>query len=170
VMQDPLLFDTTVFANVAVGLRFRGSSTTEILSRVPAWLERLGVAALSTRRSSQLSGGEARRVSLARALVLEPALLLLDEPFSALDPPTRMGILDDFGPLLEGLRTTTVLVTHDLYEARRLADRVAIVIGGRLLQVGSFAELEAAPADEAVAAFLAGASIETASTAVEGSP
>ncbi len=99
-LQDPLLFDTSVFDNVASGLRFRGMDKDEIARRVPLWLERLGVAHLSKRRAGQLSGGEAQRVSLARALVLEPELLLLDEPFSALDPPTRARLRDDLKHLL----------------------------------------------------------------------
>jgi tungstate transport system ATP-binding protein len=154
VMQDPLLFDTSVFDNVASGLRFRGVAKDEIQRRVRLWLERLGVAHLSKRRAGQLSGGEAQRVSLARALVLEPQLLLLDEPFSALDPPTRSSILDDLSGLLAETATTTVFVTHDLPEAAQLAGRMAVIIGNRLRQVGKPEDLFAAPADNEVAQFL----------------
>jgi len=154
VMQDPLLFDTTVFDNVASGLRFRGVAKEEIRGRVPLWLERLGVGRLSKRRAGQLSGGEAQRVSLARALALEPQLLLLDEPFSALDPPTRSGLLEDLGMLLDKTATTTVFVTHDLAEAAQLSGRMAIIVGNRLRQVGSSDEVFRTPADEEVARFL----------------
>jgi tungstate transport system ATP-binding protein len=154
VMQDPLLFDTSVFENVASGLRFRGVEKDEIRQRVPLWLERMGVAHLSKRRAGQLSGGEAQRVSLARALVLEPQLLLLDEPFSALDPPTRTGLLDDLGALLSETDTTTVFVTHDLPEAAQVAERMAVISGNRLRQVGKPVDLFASPIDQEVAQFL----------------
>lgn len=154
VMQDPLLFDTSVYENVASGLKFRHIAKDEIRRKVPLALERLGVAHLSKRRASHLSGGEAQRVSLARALVLEPELLLLDEPFSALDPPTRASILGDLGQLLAETATTTVFVTHDLQEARQLSGRMAVVIGNSLRQVGQAAHLFDTPADEDVAKFL----------------
>jgi tungstate transport system ATP-binding protein len=154
VMQDPLLFDTSVFDNIASGLRFRGISRDTIRHKVPLWLDRLGVGHLAKRRAGQLSGGEAQRVSLARALVLEPQLLLLDEPFSALDPPTRSRLLDDLGLLLKETATTTVFVTHDLPEAAQLAGRMAVIIGNRLRQVGEPARVFAAPAGEDVAGFV----------------
>ena len=153
-MQDPLLFDISVFENVASGLRFRGVVKEEIQQKVPLWLERLGVTDLAKRRGGELSGGEAQRVSLARALVLEPELLLLDEPFSALDPPTRARLLEDLGALLHETETTTLFVTHDLPEATQLATRIAVIIENRLRQIGTPDEIFAKPIDEVVAHFL----------------
>ena len=154
VMQEPLLFDTSVQENVALGLHFRGIPRDETHQKVERWLDQMGISHLARRRAGELSGGEAQRVSLARALVLEPLLLLLDEPFSALDPPTREGILDDLASLLDQTSTTTVFVTHDIGEATRLGDRIAVVIGNRLRQVGKVDELINSPSDDDVAAFL----------------
>ncbi len=153
VMQDPLLFDRSVYANVASGLEFRGVKKADIQKKIPLWLARLGVAHLAERRAGKLSGGEAQRVSLARALVLEPELLLLDESFSALDPPTRAHLLEDLGILLKETATTTLFVTHDLYEAKKLATRIAVIVENRLRQIGLPEEIFSHPADEDVARF-----------------
>jgi tungstate transport system ATP-binding protein len=154
VLQDPLLFDATVFDNVAMGLRFRGLPRDEIKQRVEDWLGRLGVSQLAGRRARKLSGGEAQRINLARALVLQPEVLLLDEPFSALDTPTRTQLLEDFHLLLSGLSLTTIFITHDMDEALYLGDQVAVLLGGRLRQCGSPEEVFNAPADREVAAFV----------------
>ncbi len=152
--QEPLLLDTTVEGNVRSGLSLRGVPSGEQKRRAARWLERFGIAALSSRSSRFLSGGEAQRASLARALALEPEILLLDEPFAALDTPTRAALIDDLDRVLAEARTTTVLVTHDRSEAIRLGDRVAILIDGRIHQVGSPQDVFSAPADEEVAAFV----------------
>jgi tungstate transport system ATP-binding protein len=154
VFQAPLLMDMTVEQNVALGLKFRGTSREETQQRVGEWMKQLGVDSLAKRRAGQLSGGEAQRVSLARAFVLEPELLLLDEPFSALDPPTRSRLIQDLYDLLEGTHRTAVFVTHNLSEAAKLSHRIAVIIGGVLRQVGTAEQIKSEPADEAVAAFL----------------
>ena len=154
VFQEPLLADTTVFENVAMGLRFRGIARGEIEPRVDRWLERFAIAQLAPRRARTLSGGEAQRAALARALVVEPDLLLLDEPFSALDQPTREALIGDLGLILDEERITAVLVTHDHEEAMVLADRVGVLIGGRLVQLDSAARVFRAPATEEVARFV----------------
>ncbi|HEY3310831.1 MAG TPA: ABC transporter ATP-binding protein [Anaerolineales bacterium] len=154
VLQEPLLLDLPVFDNVALGLRFRNVPGTVINAKVNHWLQRVGMAALRDRPGSQLSGGEAQRVSLARAFVLDPELLLLDEPFSALDAPTRLRLLDDLKSILAETGTTTIVITHDLQEAARLASRVAVMLDGCIAQIGSPNEVFANPASGEVAGFL----------------
>jgi tungstate transport system ATP-binding protein len=154
VFQAPLLMDMTVEQNVALGLKLRGTPKDETRTRVWKWMEQLGVESLSKRRASQLSGGEAQRVSLARAFVLEPELLLLDEPFSALDPPTRVKLIEDLSMLLKEDHRTAVFVTHNLNEAAKLSHRIAVIVGGVLRQVGTAKQIKSRPADDIVAAFL----------------
>jgi tungstate transport system ATP-binding protein len=154
VFQQPLLADMTVAANVGLGLRFRGGPAAVDLSRVERWMERLNIAALRDRRASTLSGGEAQRVALARALVLAPEVLLLDEPFGGLDQPTRAALVSDLAGILRSERVTTVMVTHDRAEAQALADRVAVLMGGRLRQLDETARVFRAPVSEEVARFV----------------
>jgi molybdopterin-binding protein len=154
VFQESLLADTTVAANVALGLRFRGVTGGAAVSRVSRWLERLGVAGLAERGARTLSGGEAQRVALARALVLEPSVLLLDEPFASLDAPSRTALIADLEAILRRDRVTTVLVTHHRGEAQALADRVAVLIDGRLRQVDETARVFHSPSSEEVARFV----------------
>ncbi len=154
VFQSPLLMDMTVEQNVALGLKFRGVPKEETWKRAEKWMGQLDVESLSKRRAGQLSGGEAQRVSLARAFVLEPELLLLDEPFAALDPPTRLQLIEDLSVLLKEDHRTAVFVTHNLNEAAHLSHRIAVIVGGRLRQVGRAQQIKAHPADEAVEAFL----------------
>ena len=151
VFQEPLLLNGTVQANAALGLQLRGVSKAEIARRLEPWLERLGIAHLRARSARSLSGGEAQRASLARALVLEPEILLLDEPFAALDPASREALLRDFQPILRDSGITAVFVTHDRNEAFTLAGRVAVLHHGRLLQIGAREEVFRRPASAAVA-------------------
>jgi len=151
IFQEPLLADTTVLGNVEMGLRFRGVPRQDRRRRVQPWLERLGLSSLTRRRTSTLSGGEAQRTSLARAFVLEPEVLLLDEPFSSLDPPAREEMLLTLKEILESTGTTAVLVTHDRDEAFLLGDRVVALINGRVAQVGDPEDLRLRPASGEVA-------------------
>jgi molybdate transport system ATP-binding protein len=120
-------------------------------ARFRALFERLGLAGLERRRPAQLSGGQQQRVALARALAREPKVLLLDEPFSAVDAPARQALYRELAVLRQTLSTPMVLVTHDLGEARRLADRVVILDAGHSLQTGTPADVFASPRNARVA-------------------
>jgi tungstate transport system ATP-binding protein len=154
VFQEPLLFDTTVFENVASGLKIRGTGRQEIQNIVKEQLDRFGIGHLSQRSARTLSGGEAQRTSLGRAFAIEPEVLLLDEPFANLDPPTRESLIEDLEWILRQTRTTTIFATHDRLEALRLSDRVAVMNGGKILQIGSPSEVMNQPMDEFVASFV----------------
>ena len=154
VFQSPLLMDMTVEQNVALGLKFRKAPKEETQERVMKWIKALGIESLAKRRAGQLSGGEAQRVSLARAFVLEPELLLLDEPFAALDPPSHAKLLDDLSNILKQDRRTAVFVTHNLKEAAKLSHRIAVIVDGMLRQVGTAKQIKSRPADDTVRAFL----------------
>jgi tungstate transport system ATP-binding protein len=154
VFQESLLCRGSVLYNARLAGRLRGMPRAEADQRARDWLDRLGIARLADRAVDGLSGGEAQRVSLARAFAAAPDLLFLDEPLAALDAPTREGLLDDLGPLLAAAGTTTVLVTHDRAEALRLGDRVAVLLDGRLAEVGPPERVFGSPVSEAVARFV----------------
>ena len=154
VFQEALLLDASVRENAATGLRLRSVGRAERERRVARWLARFGINHLASRSARRLSGGEAHRVALARAFALEPEVLLLDEPFSGLDQPTREALLDELAGVLSETGVSTLLVTHERQEALRLGDRLAVIIDGRIRQVGPVAEVFAAPADEEVAALV----------------
>ncbi len=154
VFQDPLLLQTTVMENVTLGLRLRGVGRAEARARAQVWLDRFGIGHLAGRQAKTISGGEAQRASLARAFVLSPQLLFLDEPFSALDAPSRQSLIEDVHQVLKQTRVSTIIVTHDRNEALTLADRVAVLIGGEIRQLGTPSEVFSAPVDESVASFV----------------
>jgi tungstate transport system ATP-binding protein len=154
VFQEPLLFDTTVFNNVASGLKIRGTKRGEIHDRTMEQLERFGISHLKGRSAKTLSGGEAQRTSLARAFALQPEILLLDEPFASLDPPTRDSLIEDLEHILQRTRTTAVFATHDRLEALRLSNRMAVMKEGKMLQVGLPGEVMNHPVNEWVASFV----------------
>lgn len=152
--QEPLLFDTTVFENVASGLRIRGVQKREMRAAVWESLALFGIGDLKDRSARSLSGGEAQRVSLARAFAIRPDVMLLDEPFGSLDPRSREPLIEDMQAILRRTRTTTLFVTHDLTEALRLSDRIAVMDRGRICQIGAADKVVNAPADEFVASFV----------------
>jgi len=153
VFQEPLLFDTTVLDNVAEGLRIRGVGRSEARHRAMESLELFKVPHLAERSAHKLSGGEAQRVSLARAFAFMPRLILMDEPFSSLDLPTRIALAEDLGRILHESRTAALIATHDRIEALRVVDRLVVIDGGRIVQEGPPKEVVANPANDFVAAF-----------------
>lgn len=152
VQQDPLLFDSTVFDNVAAGLRIRGAGRAEIQSAVTGCLARFRLTGLADRAARKLSGGEARRVSLARAVAVRPDVLLLDEPFANLDAPTRQEVTADLERTIRGSGMAAILVTHDRSEALRLSDRMVVLHAGRIVQSACPSEVMNNPANEFIAA------------------
>jgi len=144
----------TVRRNVAFGLEIRRRPKAEIKARVDELLELVGLAHLAERYPSQLSGGQRQRMALARALAIEPKVLLLDEPFGALDAQVRTQLRRWLRDLHDTLHVTTVLVTHDQEEAMEVADRLAIINHGRLEQVGTPEAMYEHPANEFVLTFL----------------
>jgi len=152
--QDGQLFaHQDVGANVAYGLRAAHLPRAERVVRVAELLDLVGLAGWESRPVATLSGGERQRVALARALAPRPRLLLLDEPLSALDREWRERLARDLRDVLTATATTAIFVTHDQDEAVQVADRIAVMASGRLLQVGEPAELWSAPASEQVARF-----------------
>ena len=154
VFQEPLLFDTTVFDNVAVGLKLRHLGRSEINERVKSCMDRFRISHLADRSARKLSGGEAQRTSLARAFATNPEIILLDEPFVALDPPTRQALSDDLELVLRESGTTAILTTHDQLDCLRLADRVVVMQHGEIVQSGTTSSINNQPANEFVATFV----------------
>ncbi len=152
VFQDYLLFEhMTVLENVAFGLRARTTPKADARRRAHEWLERIGLASMAQDRPRALSGGQAQRVALARALATDPRVLLLDEPLAALDAGTRAAVRRDLRQHLASFAGMRLLVTHDPVDAYALADRVAVLEGGRIVQSGTLAEVTAHPRSRYVA-------------------
>ncbi len=155
VFQHYALFEhMTVFENVAFGLRVRRERRDKVRLRVMELLERVRLAGMADRAPSQLSGGQRQRVALARALATAPSVLLLDEPFGALDAGVRKELRAWLRRLHDDSGVTTVLVTHDREDAFEVADRVAVMNAGRLEQVGAPADVFHHPASAWVMRFL----------------
>lgn len=153
VFQEPLLLDGTVLENVKMGLWLRGrfssggsgEHATNPEEKVKFWLKRFGIDKLADQMAHTLSGGEAQRTSLARAFVLEPQVLFLDEPFASLDAITRQDLILQLKTVLDESDTTTILVTHDFREVEALADRVIILNQGKIETEGTPQEIAKHP-------------------------
>ncbi len=156
VIQEGGLFPhLTAAENVALVARDQGWSSTKIAARTDELLELTQIPGdLLGRYPVQLSGGQRQRIALMRALMLDPEVLLLDEPFTALDPMIRTDLQRELKGIFERLRKTVLFVTHDMAEAAFIADEMAILRGGRVLQRGSFRDLVRGPADPFVTEFI----------------
>jgi molybdopterin-binding protein len=154
VFQKPYLLSTTVLGNVQVGLRLHGLRGEALADRARSALELLGIDHLADRRRHGLSGGEAQRVSIARALALEPRVLFLDEPMASLDPPTRRSLMADLFDVFAQRSVSAVWVTHDREEAAAVGDEVTFISAGTVSQQGSASEVFGHPGNEEVAEFL----------------
>ncbi|WZO98034.1 ABC transporter ATP-binding protein [Isosphaeraceae bacterium EP7] len=155
VFQDPALYPhLSVGDNLAFGLRARGVARDETRRRVAEMAELLGLSSVLARMPATLSGGQRQRAALGRALVRRPLVLLLDEPFSALDAPLRVALRGELAALQRASGTTTLFVTHDQGEAMAVGDRMAVLDRGQLLQVGTPAEVYDRPASATAAAFV----------------
>ena len=153
VFQRPVLLRASVRANVAYGLALRGQRAN---GRVDEMLARVGLAALADAPARRLSGGEMQRVALARALVIEPRVLLLDEPTANLDP-YNVGLIEEIVREQNRTRgTAIVLVTHNVFQARRLAQRIGLMLNGRIVEVGDARQFFDAPKDPRTKAFVQG--------------
>jgi len=155
VYQDQALFPhLNVYKNIAFGLQIRKVPSLVVKERVKDLADMLGIAHLLGRFPGTLSGGEQQRVALARALIIKPKILLMDEPFSALDPNTKTVLCRELKLVHENYRCTVIHVTHDFKEAVLLADRIGIILNGKVRQIGVPKEVFGKPRDQEVANFL----------------
>ncbi|MGC6412757.1 MAG: quaternary amine ABC transporter ATP-binding protein [Candidatus Puniceispirillaceae bacterium] len=153
-----LLPHRSVRDNIGFALELRGMDEYHKFKEAERALETVSLHGYGDRLPSELSGGMQQRVGLARALAADPEILLMDEPFSALDPLIRRNLQDEFLSLSENLKKTTVFITHDLDEAIRMGDRIGIMKDGEIVQIGTAEDIVTAPADDYVADFVAGIS------------
>jgi tungstate transport system ATP-binding protein len=156
VFQKPLLFRTSVAENIAYGLKARRFAKEEIKVRVETLLEKVGLRDFANRHAGTLSGGEAQRVALARAVAFEPALLLMDEPTANLDPSNVELIERLIMDLNRNTDMTIVLVTHNIFQARRVAQDVIFLHEGRIVEMGATEKMFSSPEDPRTRAFVEG--------------
>lgn len=152
--QDPLFFGGSVFENISYGLRVRGKKGKELKKKVEEILELFSISHLKFQEARKVSGGEGQKVALARSLVFSPSLLLLDEPLSSLDPLTKEEIIIELKRGIKNFGITCVFVTHDKEEAFAMADRIAVIEKGKILQLGLNSEVFFQPRNLKVARFV----------------
>ena len=154
VQQKPLVFTMSVYDNIACGLRWRQENSETIRQKVETVMQLVGMQDYRDRKAKTLSGGETQRVALARALVTEPEVLLLDEPTANLDPISVSKIEETLAHTIADKKTTIIMSTHDMAQGQRLADRIGVMVNGRLVQLGTPREVFIAPQTKEVAEFV----------------
>ncbi len=154
--QAPSIFNTSVFNNVAYGLEVRGVDKNTIKEKVMNALNVVGLTGKENQKARTLSGGEAQRMAFARAIVYNPDILLLDEPTANLDPANVAKIEEIIRRIQSERSTTIIIATHNIYQVKRIADRVGILLNGELIEVNSRDRIFTAPEDARSAAFIRG--------------
>jgi len=154
VLQKPVVFNLSVYDNIACALRWRGVRGSKLKEKVNHITDVVGLSDYGNRNARQLSGGEVQRVAIARAIAIEPEVLLLDEPMANLDPLSAARIEELISSIIRRYATTIIMATHDLSQGQRLADRMAVMMGGELLQTGSSKDVFTSPRNREVAEFV----------------
>ncbi len=154
VLQKPVVFNMSVYDNISYGLKWRGKSQGEIREKVTHLLEVMKLSHLGDKNARTLSGGEAQRVAIARATVVEPDVLLLDEPTANLDPISTLRIEEIIHNIFSQYKTTIIMATHDLSQGHRLANRIGVMMDGEIIQVGKADDIFSSPSNREVAEFV----------------
>ena len=154
VLQKPVVFNMSVYDNIAYGLKWRGVGKSRLREKVNSVLEVVGLSADKNRNARILSGGEAQRVAIGRAIAIEPEVLLLDEPTANLDPISASRIEELITSIIRHYATTIVMATHDMSQGQRLADRIGVLMNGELLQTGISRDVFTSPGNREVAEFV----------------
>lgn len=156
VFQQPILYNTSVYENIAIGLKIRGGKKDSIKTKAFEALRLVNLFDYKSRHANTLSGGEAQRLCLARALALEPEVLLLDEPTANLDPANTLIIENIVRDYVKNKKSIGIFTTHNMFEAKRLADRVALLINGAIVEENGAEEFFSNPRDVRTASFIRG--------------
>jgi molybdopterin-binding protein len=154
VLQKPVVFNMSVYDNIAVGLKWRKTEKNEIKRKTSEMLEAIGLPDYVNRNARTLSGGETQRVAIARAVISEPQILLLDEPSANLDPVSSAKTEEFILSIIKRYKTTTIMATHDMAQGQRMADRVAVMLNGEIIQTGDWHQVFNTPGSKDIAYFV----------------
>lgn len=154
VLQKPIVFNTSVYDNIAYALKWRGVEKSSIHKKASNILEVVGLSAYKKRNARTLSGGEVQRIAIARAIAIEPEVLLLDEPTANLDPISASKIERFITDIIHRHQTTIIMATHDMSQGQRLADRIGVLMNGEILQTGGSRDVFTSPRNREVAEFV----------------